>query len=233
MYSRAALDICIIIITVITVKRGIIVAKPIVTEDLVSEAADAIAASGEDPSIISVQARIGGGSYTTVKRYLDLWRQQQARPPIPEPPATIAERGAALTRDLWAAAQALADEQVAQAREVARRQVEEARKAQAGAEAAVEQLETQLEEQAHALAERDQLVATLRQELARAQAEVSASQARAEEVQRQAQELRANLDRLQAGERAEVAALAAEVAALKSQVAQALASRSPRHGGDK
>lgn len=52
-------------------------AKPIVTQERVNETADALVATGEEPSIITVQARIGGGSYTTIKRYLDVWKQQQ------------------------------------------------------------------------------------------------------------------------------------------------------------
>lgn len=197
--------------------------KPIVTPELVSEAADALLAAGEEPSIITVQARIGAGSYTTIKRYLDAWKQQRnAQPPAPVAPPALAEQGAAFVRDLWAAAQAQAGEQVAEARAQARRQVEEARAAQAGAEAALEQLEAQAEAQAQALAERDQAITALHAELAQARADLGAAQARADEIQRQTQDLRADRDRLQAGGRAEVERLATELAALKDQVAQAL-----------
>lgn len=200
-------------------------AKPIVTQELVSEAADALVAGGEEPSIISVQARVGGGSYTTVKRYLDTWRQQRVAAPAASAPPAIAEQGAALVRELWASAQALADEQVAEVRAVAQRQVEEARKAQAGAEEALVQLEAQAEEQARTVSKRDQTITQLRQELAQVRADLGAVQARADELQRQAQELRADLERLQAGERTEVERLAIEMAELKDQVAQALADR--------
>jgi len=46
-------------------------AKPIVTQELVTSIADELHAAGVEPSILMVQERIGAGSYTTVKRYLD------------------------------------------------------------------------------------------------------------------------------------------------------------------
>ena len=46
-------------------------AKSVVTQERVFEVADALTERGEEPGILSVQATIGGGSYSTVKRYLD------------------------------------------------------------------------------------------------------------------------------------------------------------------
>ena len=54
-------------------------ARQIVTQQAVTEIADALAAEGLDPSILAVQSRIGGGSYSTVKRYLDAWKQERAQ----------------------------------------------------------------------------------------------------------------------------------------------------------
>jgi hypothetical protein len=53
-------------------------ARQIVTQQAVTEVADALVAEGLDPSIMAVQSRIGGGSYSTVKRYLDVWKQERA-----------------------------------------------------------------------------------------------------------------------------------------------------------
>ena len=55
-------------------------AKALVTQDRVFEVADVLTARGEEPSILSVQAAIGGGSYSTVKRYLDLWKGAGRQP---------------------------------------------------------------------------------------------------------------------------------------------------------
>ncbi len=84
------------------------------------------AATGEEPSIIAVQERIGGGSYSTVKRFLAAWKAQQeaSKQPAVDLPDAVAARGAALVRELWGAAAALAEQRSTQVREEAQRQVE-------------------------------------------------------------------------------------------------------------
>ena len=47
-------------------------ARQIVTQSAVNEAAAALVTEGQEPSIVGVQERIGGGSYSTVKRFLDV-----------------------------------------------------------------------------------------------------------------------------------------------------------------
>jgi hypothetical protein len=46
-------------------------AKAVVTQARVFEVAQALTDQGTAPTILNVQEEIGGGSYTTVKRYLD------------------------------------------------------------------------------------------------------------------------------------------------------------------
>ena len=200
-------------------------AKTIVTQSLVDEAADALIAAGEEPTIVSVQARIGAGSYTTVKRHLDKWREQRTRVSVVEAPPEITERGATFVRDLWTAAVALAEKQLAVTRETASREVELARKGQADAEAALERVEQEVEGLREQLAGREQAFAAQAEELAQSRAALGAEQARSVELQRQTQELRADLERHQAGGRAEYDRLATEMAALKEQVAKAFAGR--------
>jgi hypothetical protein len=64
-------------------------AKALVTQDLVTTIADGLAAAGIEPTILTVQERIGAGSYTTVKCYLDQWKAQQAQLPAVEVPPEI------------------------------------------------------------------------------------------------------------------------------------------------
>ena len=52
-------------------------AKPVVTQERVFEIAEALTLRGEAPTILSVQAAIGGGSYSTVKRYIDVWKDAE------------------------------------------------------------------------------------------------------------------------------------------------------------
>ena len=108
----------------------------IVTQSLVNEAAAALAAAGEEPTILSVQRQIGAGSYTTIKRMLDVWQAEQVNtPPSAIFPDTVAARGAEFTRILWAQAAMLAEEHTRQAREEAAQQTQQARGALAEAEA--------------------------------------------------------------------------------------------------
>src|SRR6185436_1798349 len=104
-------------------------AKALVTLEAVSKAADALLRSGQEPSIIAVQERIGGGSYSTVKRYLDEWKAQRqaVKQQAADVPEELVTRGNAFIHALWARAASLAEERLVQAREEAGRQVSVAR----------------------------------------------------------------------------------------------------------
>lgn len=61
------------VITIITVIDQSNMATPIATPQAVFSACEALASEGVRPSILLVQQRLGGGSYSTVKRHLDAW----------------------------------------------------------------------------------------------------------------------------------------------------------------
>ena len=123
-------------------------ARAIVTDEAVVAAAEQLVADGEEPSIIRVQELVGGGSYSTVKRYLDAWKAQRQVPATSvQAPREIMERAAEFGRLLWQAAAALAAQEVAQVREEVRRQVVQAREAEAEGERAITLLESQIEQQ--------------------------------------------------------------------------------------
>ena len=99
-------------------------ARQIVTQQAVTEVADALVAEGLDPSIMAVQSRIGGGSYSTVKRYLDVWKQERAAMDAgaTDTPPAIQAKGQEFAQAVWALAsreaqreaQAIKDEAKAQ-----------------------------------------------------------------------------------------------------------------------
>lgn len=132
-------------------------ARALVTQEAVAEAAAQLLASGEEPTIIAVQARIGGGSFSTVKKHLDAWKEAQAAQPAPVavPPA-VQERADAFGRAVWQAALALAEQQIAQARAEAERQVAQARAAEAEAERVIAQLEAEADRHVRQLEEAQQ-----------------------------------------------------------------------------
>jgi len=127
-------------------------AKAIVTREAVFAAADALTAAGEDPSILAIQARIGGGSYSTVKRYLDAWKtERKAAAPAIEVPPEISTRGEELVRALWAAAHGLAEQRIAEVRREADQQVRQARAELEIAEMTIARLEAEADQAAQQL----------------------------------------------------------------------------------
>ena len=99
--------------------------RAIVTAEAVSAVADALVAEGLEPSLVLVQSRLGG-SYTTVKRYLDAWKQARAQADAADTdtPAVILAKGQEWARSVWALAKREAQVQVQSMKEDARAQVE-------------------------------------------------------------------------------------------------------------
>lgn len=136
-------------------------ARAVVTQERVFEVAQALVEQGTTPTILNVQDGIGGGSYTTVKRYLDQWREAapKQRRPVELPEAAVA-RLMSLGREFWA----LLDEQAGQQVEAIRAatgeeiaaiqaQLDQAEQAIARLEAERDQAESRAIEQEHALRE--------------------------------------------------------------------------------
>ena len=128
-------------------------ARTIVTCEAVAAAAEALAAIGEEPGIIAVQAAIGAGSFTTVKKHLDQWKaQRQAQPVAIRIPDSLATQGQALIGSLWQAATQLAGEEVEQVRRDADERLTQTRSELSEALAVIERLEADLEAQAQQIA---------------------------------------------------------------------------------
>ena len=151
-------------------------ARPVATQELVTAAAESVLAEGGEPSILTVQARIGGGSYSTVKRYLDLWRQQrqaaeQAAPPLP---AELEARALDFARGVWGLAASEAQQLAQQARDEAssqvlgvRQELAEARNEIGRLEAIETELATQLEQGRALLREHERALAEAQGQLLR------------------------------------------------------------------
>lgn len=207
-------------------------ARAIVTEDEVAEVAQQLVEAGEEPTIIRVQAIIGGGSFSTVKRYLDAWKaQRQVAVAAPvAAPAEIMQRAAEFGRLIWQEASTLAAQEVTRIRDEARRQVEEARTAMTEAEQVIDRLEAVVEEQTGQLEvaqrERDEAKAALGQ----AQVAVQVAEVRLEEqgqrladLQRQVEAQAVDLAQARAELLAQ-ARVAGEIEALRRQFDELTAS---------
>lgn len=204
-------------------------ARQIVTQQAVTEAAEALIVEGAEPSIVAVQARIGGGSYSTVKKFLDVWKQERAEAATaaPETPAEVQAKGQEFARIVWALASREAQAEAQQAKDEAQAAVAAVRVELAEATNEIARLEGVEAAQAATI---DQQSAKLREvELALAEAQTQAR--RVAELEKSLADLRAELDasRKDATDKAvEAGRLAGEAEALRAQVRELMDAIKPQ-----
>ena len=201
--------------------------RAIVTAEAVSAVADALVAEGLEPSLVLVQSRIGG-SYMTVKRYLDAWKlaRAQAAAVDSDTPAVILAKGQEWARSVWALAKREAQVQVQSMKEDARAQVEILQADLAGAMAEITRLEGSEAAQAATIEAQQTQLRGLELSLIQAQSLAS----RVPELERTLGEVRSELEavRQQATEHAVHAGrLAGEAEALRVQVRELMAAIRP------
>lgn len=201
--------------------------RAIVTAEAVSDVADALVAEGLEPSLVLVQSRIGG-SYTTVKRYLDAWKlaRAQADAADGDTPAVILAKGQEWARSVWALAKREAQVQVQSMKEDARAQVEALQADLVGAMAEITRLEGSETAQAATIEAQQTQLHGLELSLIQAQALAS----RVPELERTLGEVRTELEavRQQATEHAVHAGrLAGEAEALRVQMRELMVAIRP------
>lgn len=206
-------------------------ARQIVTQPAVNEAAEALVAEGSEASIVDVQSRIGGGSYSTVKRFLDVWKQARAEAATaaPDTPPEVQAKGQEFARAVWALASREAQREVQQTRDKAHAEVAAVRADLTQATTEITRLEGVETAQTTTI---DQLHARVREvELALAEAETQSR--RVPELEKSIAEIRFDLEvsRKSATDKAiEAARLAGEAEALRAQVRDLVAAIKPQEG---
>lgn len=189
------------------------------TPEAVAAAAEALHAAGKRVTTISVQSHLGGGSFTTVQKYLEAWQQEQREQRVAavDVPALVVERGLAMVRHVWQAAQAEAGQEIAQTREETAAALAEMRDHLAEAVLAVQRQEDVNSEQEQALTALAATVATLQAERDEARTEARVSAAQVAAAAARVQELQTRLDG-QANVSLELAQLQGAHGALQRQV---------------
>lgn len=193
--------------------------RAIVTQQAVVEAAEALMVEGVEPSTKAVQARIGGGSYSTVKRYLDVWAQarEATAANLPAAPVEVLSKAQEFAQVVWGLAAKEAQREVSQVKEAAAVEVAGMCSELADTTSEIARLEQVEAEQAAALEEHQSRLRESELKLVEAQTKAE----RVGELEKSLAETHAALNqaRNEARDRAvEVGTLTGEVKALRNQV---------------
>lgn len=204
-------------------------ARQIVTQQAVNEVADALVTEGLDPSIMAVQSRIGGGSYSTVKRCLDAWKQERMSvgAGVADTPAAVQAKGQEFILTVWTLAAREAQREVQATKDEAKAQVAAVYADLTGATAEIARLESVESTQSATI---ESLQVKLREvELALAEAQAQAR--RVPELEGAMARLRLDLDacRNEATEKAvEAGRVAGEADALRAQLRELMLTIKPQ-----
>ena len=189
-----------------------------ITKQAIFDAADALDAGGQRPTLAALRKAVGGGSFTTISEAMkEYWADRALREaPVLEPaPAVVGERLSEVAGEIWALALQVANERLAAEREAfdaARAQAEqEKQEAVELADAVTAELET-LQGKFSVLEESErtarQGAVTQREQLAASRERAATAEARAAEIERRADDLNAELARVNAQNAELVSALA-------------------------
>ena len=189
-----------------------------ITKQVIFDAADALDAGGQRPTLAALRKAVGGGSFTTISEAMkEYWAFRALREaPVLEPaPAVVGDRLSEVAGEIWALALQVANERLAAEREAfdaARVQAEqEKQEAVELADAVTAELET-LQGKFSVLEEGErtarQEAVTQREQLAASRERAATAEARAAEIERRADDLNAELARVNAQNAELVSALA-------------------------
>ena len=172
-------------------------AKPVVTQERVFEIADSLTERGEDPTILSVQAAIGGGSYSTVKRYIDIWKEaeRRRRSHAALPDAAI-DRLMTLGREFWTLLEERSAQQLEQLRLATGDEIAALEVQMRQAEQAIAKLEGEKEALEQLAAERETATQALRAEFQVERERATAAEAKTTQLDARVVDLKAQLDRV-------------------------------------
>lgn len=162
--------------------------RPVVDREEVFEAANRLAAEGREVTALTLLDSLGGGSLTTIYKYLNAWNAER-------PAQTVASNNEipdsvqAALASTWRAATQEAAKEVAAAKEKAAEEVQQAQKQFTDALAVIEKLEAESEADGQQIEELKAQVSGLESELGKAKNESAALKAAADELRQQIKKL--------------------------------------------
>lgn len=138
----------------------------------VFNAADAISAAGQAPTVASIRAKLGTGSYTTITAMLREWKEQANTEPAEEfdVPEEITQALGRAAEIVWKAAQDHFKHELATVKKEAERQTAQAQGQAAEAFEEIARLEVNADQAAQSITELNELNKNLRAQLETANA---------------------------------------------------------------
>jgi chromosome segregation ATPase len=191
--------------------------KPIATYEAVAQTAEALLNESQDPTLIAIQERTGG-SFSTIKRHLDVWTAKRQSAQAVQVPASLAEQGTALVRDIWRATEVQANQAVNAAKIESERLVAAADQHTAEALAAIERLEHTAEAQTNAITRMQADLERYRAAATAAQTALATATAQAHTAEQRVAQLASELAQARS-ELTTQAKIVGEAEALRKQVA--------------
>ena len=217
--STAGLDVVVVCSNIQHITNYYIsVGDMAITKKSIFDAADALDAGGQRPTLAALRKAVGGGSFTTISEAMKEWwavravREAPAREPAPP---VVGERLGVVADEIWALALQVAKERLASEREAfdaARAQAEQDKQEAVeladvvAAELEALQGKISVLESSELAARQD--AATQREQLAASRERAAAAEARAAEIGKRADDLNAELARVNAQNADLVSALA-------------------------
>ncbi|MFZ1899493.1 MAG: DNA-binding protein [Azonexus sp.] len=189
-----------------------------ITKKSIFDAADALDAGGQRPTLAALRKAVGGGSFTTISEAMKDWwavRAVREAPAREQAPPVVGERLGVVADEIWALALQVAKERLASEREAfdaARAQAEQDKQEAVeladvvAAELEALQGKISVLESSELAARQD--AATQREQLAASRERAAAAEARAAEIGKRADDLNAELARVNAQNADLVSALA-------------------------
>lgn len=190
------------------------------TKEQVFQAADRLAASGQEVTATLLRDELGGGSLTTIYKHLDEWSasKKSAPPVVMEQPESVKAAFAAI----WQAVTNEAAKEIAAIRQKADAEVKMATKLRDEAVAAIVQLEAEAEVDATKIESLERQITDQQAALNEAAVEAAALRAGSEQMTQQIEAQTAELERVHAEHEAARQAQAAELARVNADFARRL-----------
>jgi hypothetical protein len=194
--------------------------RAVIDREELFKAADTLAADGKAVTALALVSKLGGGSLTTIYKYLADWEAERPKTTSPAVAGDIPDAVQTAFMSTWRVASMEAARETAVIKEKAAEEVRAANRKFDEALEGIQRLEVQGDQDAATIESLKKQIAELEEQLSKARSENAANHATAEQLREQVKAQQGELDRLHASmekERKQRDAAATEAAELRGQ----------------